>query len=100
MSTFWWIVILSIGPAIGVWGAWIGTRNTLRNSICDEERRFVIRSTVRGSLGMLTFLVWIMVVPQPWNWTIWAVYGPALALWIRHFNRRQKEIREQAMASV
>lgn len=81
-----------IGAAVGTLGGIIGTVAGIRSATTPAARSFMIRCSVWMWVAVVTFVVLLMVLPQPYNWLLWIPYAPALPLSIRFINRRLGEL--------
>ena len=76
-----------VGSSIGILGGIIGTWMSIRKTSPGRQRAFMIKASVLGWVGMLSFLIALFIVPKPWVWVIWILYGPSLAFFIVQTNR-------------
>jgi len=79
----------SIGVAGGIWGTW----NSIRTTRGPLERAFVKRASAWGWILVTLFLACLFLIPKPWGWLIWLVYGPLMAWGIRAMNAGQARVR-------
>jgi hypothetical protein len=84
-----------VGSALGVLGGAVGTYFSIKNTSGPKERSFVIRAAVVAWLVVLALVAGLLLIPRPYNWFLWIPYGVLLAVGIRHWNRKQAEIRNQ-----
>ena len=78
-----------VGAGIGLAGAAWGTWNSIRKTQGPLERSFVKRAAVWAWVLCLGFLAGLFLIPKPWGWLMWIVYGPVLAWGIRAMNAGQ-----------
>lgn len=91
----WGIIGGMAGSILGVLGGVIGTWFSIRNTNGPEERAFMVRVSGVAWLAIGLFLVFLLLLPRPWNMLMWVPYGILLPLSIKYINRRQQEIRGQ-----
>ena len=77
------------GSAIGVAGGLFGTWMSIRNSPRGKQRSLMVKAAILCWAGVLGFTATLLLVPPPWKWLLWILYGPALVLFIRYVNRSQ-----------
>lgn len=99
MTWYWWL-IFAIGPLLGLAGGIYGSWNTIRQTKGPRERAFAVRMSWLMFFVLTAWLVLLLITPQPYNWLWWIPYGIMLPLFIRHFNRRQQELREEEAMSM
>ncbi|SHK41274.1 hypothetical protein SAMN02745181_3757 [Rubritalea squalenifaciens DSM 18772] len=84
-----------IGSGIGLLGGIAGSYFSIRNTQSAVERRFMIKATLNFWLGISIFLTLLFTLPGNYGPLAWTPYAIFLPLGIRHFNRRQMEIRSK-----
>jgi hypothetical protein len=78
----------------------VGTYFSIKNAAGPRERVFMTGISAIAWIGISAFVPGLILLPQPFNWLLWAAYVIALPLAIRWSNRRQSQIRaEEAAAS-
>lgn len=82
-----------LGGVGGLVGGIIGTYCSIKSTHGPRERAFMIKSAIVGWIGILTFLVLLFALPNPYRWFVWIPYGILLPLGIMHVNRKQLAIR-------
>lgn len=84
-----------MGGTLGLVGGIVGTYFSIRNTLGQRERAFMIRVAAVVWTGVTALLVGLFLVPQPYKWLLWIPYAFALAFGIRWSNRRQAQIRAE-----
>src|SRR5258705_4716551 len=82
-----------VGGIIGLAGGAVGTYASIKNTSGPRERRFMVRAAIAAWVGITLFLVLLFVLPNPYRWLIWILYGVALPLAFVTLNRKQQAIR-------
>lgn len=102
-----------MGPIIGIIGGWVGLKTSLANATSLQERRLIFRFT-----GIVIGLVIVCVGANVWLGFFgkdvlkaqpalvsslvigfWVLYGVTLLVLILRFNKRQRQIRQNAAAT-
>ena len=84
-----------IGGVLGLAGGILGTYFSIKNTLGQRERTFMVRIAAITWLAVTAFIVALFFIPQPYNWLLWLPYGFALVFGIRWSNRRQAQIRAE-----
>lgn len=84
------------GTTLGVLGGVAGTYLSIRNTRAADERAFAVRAAAVAWIASLALLAGLLLIPRPYNHLLWAPYGILLAVGVRHWNRRQAEIRARS----
>lgn len=84
-----------IGSLIGLIGGIAGTYASIRNTAGPKERSFVVRASFIVWIGGITFLLLLLLLPDPWRHLLWIPYAILLPLGIIKGNRGQQKIREE-----
>lgn len=87
-----------VGAALGLVGGAVGTYFSVKNTEGPRERQFMIRVSAFAWLIVTTFVAALFLLPQPYDWLLWVLYGIGLTVAIRQLNRRQLEIRAEERA--
>ena len=87
-----------VGGGLGLAGGVVGTYFSIKNTSGPRERAFMIRASAVAWVAVTVFLAGLLLLPKPYNWLLWILYGIALPLSIRSLNRRQQQIRAEEAA--
>ncbi|EDM25964.1 hypothetical protein LNTAR_21640 [Lentisphaera araneosa HTCC2155] len=83
------------GAIIGLLGSFIGVYCSISQSKSEDERQYVIKSSVVFTFGVLAFLGLLFYLPKPYNHLIWIPYSILLPISIKKMNKRIEEIRNK-----
>ncbi|MCP4263156.1 MAG: hypothetical protein GY774_37455 [Planctomycetes bacterium] len=83
-----------IGGVLGCIGGIIGTYFSIKNVNDPRERTFMVKCVVVGWIAIAVFLTLLFLLPHPYRYLLWILYGIALPLGIHYGNRKQNMIRE------
>jgi hypothetical protein len=84
-----------VGGSLGLLGGVVGTYCSIKNTNGPRERRFVVKVTFWGWLGIGVFLAGLLLLPHPYRFLMWIPYGILLPLSIRIWNKKQMQIRQE-----
>ena len=87
------------GSVIGEMGGLVGTYFSIKTTNGPRERAFMVRAAVLCWLGITAFLAGLFLMPRPWNMLLWAVYVPALMVFIQWANLGQARARAEEGAA-
>jgi ABC-type Na+ efflux pump permease subunit len=76
-----------IGTTIGVAGGAIGTWLSIRSSTPGAQRALMIKASIVTWVAVLAFVGLNFLLPSPYNWLLWILYGPLLLMGILFLNR-------------
>jgi Ca2+/Na+ antiporter len=82
-----------VGASIGIAGGILGTWMSIRSSPRGNQRRFMVKASILCWAGALTFVLFLLLLPEPWKWWMWALYGPLLLILILYINRTMAKMR-------
>ncbi|WP_316365441.1 hypothetical protein [Candidatus Thiodiazotropha sp. CDECU1] len=84
----------ALGAIIGLMGGAVGTYFSITNTESPAERAFMIRVSVYAWIAIIIFLALLLLLPKPYNFYMWGVYGVFLPWGIHYINKNVKAIRE------
>ena len=82
-----------VGAGIGVAGALWGTLHSIGKAEGPRERTFVKRAAAWAWVICIVFVAGLLLIPKPWGWLMWIVYGPLMVWGIRAMNAGQVRAR-------
>lgn len=83
------------GSVFGLIGGGVGTYFSIRNTNGPRERAFMVKMSAVCWFGLILFLGLLFLLPNPYNYLVWAPYAILLPLGIRSINRNQQKIRKE-----
>ena len=92
IGTIFAIFGASIGVAGGVFGTWMSIKSTRPG----EERKLIVKASVIIWIMVIAFISLFIVLPAPWKFWLWILYGPLLFICIWKINRSMQKLRETA----
>ncbi len=89
------LILGILGSVIGLAGGIIGSYLSIKNTNGPKEKVFVKKAVLGFWIGIIVFLIFLLIIPVPYNNIMWIVYGILLPITIIYFNKRQEKIRKE-----
>jgi hypothetical protein len=84
-----------LAGGVGLLGGVLVTYHRIRAASSRRERAFVVRAAAAFWLFVLAFLAGTALVPNGYEYPLWAAYAGLLLLGTRAWNHRQDRIRRE-----
>jgi hypothetical protein len=88
------------GGVLGVLGGIIGTWCSIKNTNGPRERAFVVKASILGWIGVVSFLTALWFTPMNYQVLLWLPYMALLPFAARAWNRKQQQIRAEESHSA
>lgn len=85
-----------VGGSIGIAGGAFGTWMSIRNARPGPHRALMVKASVFFWIFTLTFVAMLLLLPTPWTWWLWVLYGPALLFFILSINKALADLETTA----
>ena len=76
-----------IGSSVGLAGGAFGTWMSIRNTPPGLQRTLMVKASIVCWVFILSFVALVFLLPTPWKWWLWVLYGPALLFFIYYVNK-------------
>ncbi|MEW8030382.1 MAG: hypothetical protein AB2792_09785 [Candidatus Thiodiazotropha sp.] len=84
----------ALGAVIGILGGVVGTYFSITNTNSHAEKKFMIKVSFFVWVAIIIFLALLLLLPKPYNFLMWGVYGVLLPLGIHYINKKINAIRQ------